>query len=74
MAANQIEEPGTVTGFPGAKYDDQVDSTTQALQFIKEGSDALEKWRRFGEALPPVLEGPFGYRSAYLYALRRGRW
>jgi predicted phage terminase large subunit-like protein len=40
-----------LTAFPGTKYYDQVDSTTQALQFIKEGSDVLEKWARFGRTL-----------------------
>jgi predicted phage terminase large subunit-like protein len=40
-----------LTAFPGTKYCDQVDSTTQALQFIKEGSDVLEKWARFGRTL-----------------------
>jgi predicted phage terminase large subunit-like protein len=29
-----------LTGFPGGKYDDQVDSTTQALEFLgTKGSD-----------------------------------
>jgi predicted phage terminase large subunit-like protein len=35
-------------GFPGTKFDDQVDSTTQALQFLKEGSDKAAMWARFG--------------------------
>jgi predicted phage terminase large subunit-like protein len=37
-----------LTGFPGTKYDDQVDSTTQALQFVKGGSDKAEMWARVG--------------------------
>jgi len=36
-----------LTGFPGTKYDDQVDSTTQALVHLKEPS-SLEVWRRLG--------------------------
>jgi predicted phage terminase large subunit-like protein len=40
-----------LTGFPGTKFDDQVDSTTQALQFLKEGSDVLARWMRWGKSL-----------------------
>jgi hypothetical protein len=40
-----------LTGFPGTKFDDQVDSTTQALQFLKEGSDKAAMWARFGQAM-----------------------
>jgi predicted phage terminase large subunit-like protein len=36
-----------LTGFPGTKYDDQVDSTTQALDYMR-GPSTLEKWRRLG--------------------------
>ena len=36
-----------LTGFPGSKYDDQVDSTTQALDYMR-GPSTLEKWRRLG--------------------------
>ena len=36
-----------LTGFPGTKYDDQVDSTTQALDYMR-GSSTLEKWRPLG--------------------------
>jgi predicted phage terminase large subunit-like protein len=36
-----------LTGFPGTKYDDQVDSTTQALSYLKVAS-ALEIWVRLG--------------------------
>jgi predicted phage terminase large subunit-like protein len=35
-----------LTGFPGTKFDDQVDSTTQALQFLKEGAHYAEMWAR----------------------------
>jgi predicted phage terminase large subunit-like protein len=34
-----------LTGFPGTKYDDQVDSTTQALSHLNVPS-GLEVWRR----------------------------
>ena len=34
-----------ITTFPGTKYDDQVDSTAQALHSMK-GSDSLQIWRR----------------------------
>jgi predicted phage terminase large subunit-like protein len=34
-----------LTGFPGTKYDDQVDSTTQALSHLNLPS-GLEVWRR----------------------------
>jgi predicted phage terminase large subunit-like protein len=37
-----------LTGFPGTKFDDQVDSTTQALQYLKEGSNKAEMWARVG--------------------------
>lgn len=33
-----------LTSFPGARYDDQVDSTAQALDYLKR-FDALEVWR-----------------------------
>jgi predicted phage terminase large subunit-like protein len=44
-----------LTGFPGTKFDDQVDSTTQALQFLKEGKDMAEKWARFGRSFRASL-------------------
>jgi len=34
-----------LTGFPGSRYSDQVDSTTQALAFLRETS-SLDVWRR----------------------------
>ena len=37
-----------LTGFPGSRYADQVDSTTQALDHMKQWS-GLEVWRRLGE-------------------------
>jgi predicted phage terminase large subunit-like protein len=36
-----------LTSFPGSKYDDQVDSTTQALAYLR-SSPNLEIWRRLG--------------------------
>jgi predicted phage terminase large subunit-like protein len=33
--------------FPGVKYDDQVDSTAQALHYMR-GSNDLEIWARLG--------------------------
>jgi predicted phage terminase large subunit-like protein len=45
-----------LTGFPGTKFDDQVDATTQALQYLKEGSNKAEMWARFGRSFrtPPT--------------------
>jgi len=37
-----------LTGFPGTRYDDQVDSTTQALAYMRE-SDSLAVWTKLGE-------------------------
>lgn len=39
-----------LTGFPGTPYDDQVDSTTQFLDYIR-ANDALEVWYKLGERL-----------------------
>lgn len=36
-----------LTSFPGSKYDDQVDSTTQALQYMKSNT-SLEIWAKLG--------------------------
>jgi predicted phage terminase large subunit-like protein len=44
-----------LTGFPGTKFDDQVDSTTQALQFLKDGSDKAAMWARFGQITSTAL-------------------
>jgi predicted phage terminase large subunit-like protein len=44
-----------LTGFPGARYDDQVDSTTQALGHMRNNGGADFLWRRIG-----ALEDPFG--------------
>jgi phage terminase large subunit-like protein len=35
-------------GFPGSKHDDQVDSTTQALDYLREPDIAAEYLRAFG--------------------------
>jgi predicted phage terminase large subunit-like protein len=34
-----------LTSFPGSKYDDQVDSTTQALDYLKKNG-SLEVWQK----------------------------
>lgn len=38
-----------LTSFPGSKYDDQIDSTTQALEHLKNKNSALEMWAKLGE-------------------------
>lgn len=35
-----------ITGFPGTQYDDQVDSTTQALDFLRGKNCVIEAWAR----------------------------
>jgi predicted phage terminase large subunit-like protein len=40
--------------FPGTKYDDQVDSTTQALDYLRNIDSTLESWIRFGKASLPT--------------------
>jgi predicted phage terminase large subunit-like protein len=42
-----------LTSFPGTKYDDQVDSTTQALHHLAESHD-LEVWMRLGQTYGPI--------------------
>ena len=37
-----------LTSFPGSKYDDQVDSTTQALDYLR-NDDAYEVWMKLGQ-------------------------
>jgi predicted phage terminase large subunit-like protein len=38
-----------LTGFPGAKYDDQVDSTTQALEYLGTKGSAAAMWEALGK-------------------------
>jgi predicted phage terminase large subunit-like protein len=38
-----------ITGFPGTKYDDQVDSTSQALEFLATKVRSLEVWKRLAQ-------------------------
>ena len=38
-----------LTTFPGAKYDDQVDSTTQALAYMRSLNTGLAIWEKLGE-------------------------
>jgi phage terminase large subunit-like protein len=49
-----------LTTFPGAKYDDQVDSTTQALDHIRTISSNLEVWQKLGR------QAPLGYLGTSL--------
>jgi predicted phage terminase large subunit-like protein len=37
-----------LTAFPGSKFDDQVDSTTQALDYLSSFTNSLEVWRKLG--------------------------
>lgn len=37
-----------ITGFPGSKYDDQVDSTSQALEFLGTKANSLAIWAKLG--------------------------
>jgi predicted phage terminase large subunit-like protein len=39
-----------LTGFPGTKFDDQVDSTTQALQYLQGPANSLLTWLRCGSS------------------------
>jgi predicted phage terminase large subunit-like protein len=64
-----------LTGFPGTKFDDQVDSTTQALQFLKEGSDKAEMWARFGRSVRmPLMPTASTYTSPYMNIFSTVRW
>lgn len=51
-----------ITGFPGTRYDDQVDSTTQALAYMRESND-MEIWKKLGEGpnFPPMTLSPLGF-------------
>ena len=42
LADYQLE----LTGFPGSRHDDQVDSTTQALDHMRSGLSKLEIWAK----------------------------
>jgi hypothetical protein len=37
-----------LTSFPGAKHDDQVDSTSQALTHLKNSNSSLATWEKLG--------------------------
>ncbi len=37
-----------ITGFPGSKHDDQVDSTSQALDILSNHADGIAAWVRLG--------------------------
>jgi len=51
-----------LTGFPGAKYSDQVDSTTQALAYLREPS-SRDVWRKL--ARHPERMAEFERRLSY---------
>ncbi|HEV1992952.1 MAG TPA: phage terminase large subunit, partial [Candidatus Acidoferrum sp.] len=38
-----------LTGFPGTKHDDQIDSTTQALDYLRSAYSPLEIWERLAK-------------------------
>ena len=43
-----------ITGFPGTKHDDQVDSTSQALDLLGERSRSLAVWEALGRLCTPM--------------------
>jgi predicted phage terminase large subunit-like protein len=47
-----------LTGFPGTRHDDPVDSTTQALDYLRNNGDVLI-WARLG-AMDRSLQPPIG--------------
>jgi predicted phage terminase large subunit-like protein len=53
-----------LTTFPGAKFDDQVDATTQALDYLSTQDRAMETWRKLGQ------DGP----SLHSYLFRAPPW
>jgi predicted phage terminase large subunit-like protein len=55
-----------LTGFPGTKFDDQVDSTAQALQFLKTGFD-LAVWEAFAKNVNQFLFDLYGRYGQYGY-------
>ena len=42
-----------ITGFPGAKHDDQVDSTSQALEFLGTQANTIAVWEALGRLCRP---------------------
>jgi phage terminase large subunit-like protein len=72
-----------LTGFPKAKYDDQADSTSQALDWFKQQSmtqvyGLTEYWKQEGEKLkagkPSIFDSPLINRGALLREWDRRRW
>jgi len=55
-----------LTGFPGTKFNDQVDATTQALSYLKEGADNAEAWARFGRSYRSTEIMPTTSASTYV--------
>jgi hypothetical protein len=56
-----------ITGFPGSRYADQVDSTTQALDHLRKNDD-VSIWARAG-GMPKLFSPP----APASYKLCRGR-
>lgn len=48
-------------GFPGTKHDDQVDSTTQALDYLNNQRSNLSTWEKLGR------QGPTGFYGGRFY-------
>ena len=46
------EYVGEITGFPGTKHDDQVDSTSQALEFLGLQAKAMSFWDGLARLCP----------------------
>ena len=44
-----------ITGFPGGKYDDQVDSTSQALDYLGGEGHTMAIWEALGRLCPPLV-------------------
>lgn len=44
-----------ITGFPGGKHDDQVDSTSQALDFLAAKAKDWAVWEALGRLCPPPV-------------------
>jgi len=55
-----------LTGFPGTKFNDQVDATTHALSYLKEGADNAEAWARFGRSYRSTEIVPATSASTYV--------
>ncbi|MGD9713606.1 MAG: phage terminase large subunit, partial [Thermomicrobiales bacterium] len=66
-----------ITGFPGTRFDDQVDSTSQALEHLSEINRTMEGWRAVGRTKLPQLitSRPLGcFRPGNFRLPLAGRW